>query len=192
MSGSWDQAVFDRIYAGADDPWDFQGSAYEQAKYAATLAALGVRRFANALEVGCSIGVQTRLLAARCDRLLGLDVAPEAVRRARLRCADLPQVEIRQARVPRDWPEGGFDLIVFSEVLYFLDRNDIRLVACRVLGSLRPGGVVLLVNWTGQTDTPTTGDEAAACFLIHTADRLRTAMRQRDATYRLDVFTAAE
>jgi hypothetical protein len=34
MSLSWDAAVFDRLYAQSDDPWNFSGSAYEKAKYA--------------------------------------------------------------------------------------------------------------------------------------------------------------
>jgi trans-aconitate methyltransferase len=178
--------VFDRIYAGADDPWDFEGSAYEKAKYAETLAALPRARFTRGLEIGCSIGVQTRLLASRCNALLALDLAPEAIRRARARCADLPHVELREAQVPRDWPDGAFDLIVISEVLYFLDRADIAALAARVCGGLAPHGAVVLVNWTGQTDTPTTGHESAELFIAATAPTLRATVHRQNEGYRLD------
>ena len=54
---------FDELYAGDPDPWGFETSAYEQAKYAATIDALEGRRYATALEIGCSIGVLTARLA---------------------------------------------------------------------------------------------------------------------------------
>jgi len=183
---SWDRFVFDRIYAGADDPWQVQTSAYERAKYARTLAALPPGRFASALEVGCSIGAQTVLLAARCDRLLALDISPEAVRRARERSRDMAQVEVREAIIPRDWPDGPFNLIVISEVLYFLDRDDLILAAQRAAASLAPAGVILLVNWTGETDTPTTGDEAAELFAAAFGGKV--GLHERHENYRIELL----
>ena len=72
---SWKPEVFDRLYASNPDPWGFETSEYEQAKYADTLAQLDGRHFRSGLELGCSIGVLSRLLGPRCDRLLGLDAA---------------------------------------------------------------------------------------------------------------------
>ena len=83
---SIEPAYFDALYAADPDPWRFASSDYEREKYAATLDALPPRRFAAALEVGCSIGVLTRQLAARCDTLLALDVAEAALAQARARC----------------------------------------------------------------------------------------------------------
>jgi cyclopropane fatty-acyl-phospholipid synthase-like methyltransferase len=145
---------FERLYRENLDPWSFTTSQYEQEKYEATLSALGTKRFQMALEVGCSIGVLTSRLAARCDKLIGLDFAPSAVAAARARCARLPGVKIEQMQVPRQWPESSFDLIVFSEVLYFLDESDLRETCDRALGSLLPDGLILLVNYTGKTDDP--------------------------------------
>lgn len=117
---------FERLYRDSLDPWNLETSPYEQQKYQATLAALGDRRFSSALEVGCSIGVLTRRLAGRCDQLIGVDFVAAAVAKARARCASLPGVSIQQMQVPQQWPEGRFDLILFSEVLYFLDEYDLR------------------------------------------------------------------
>ncbi|HST73796.1 MAG TPA: SAM-dependent methyltransferase [Acetobacteraceae bacterium] len=96
---SWSPETFDRIYAADADPWKFTTSRYERKKNAATLAALGDRRFA-ALEIGCSIGVSTRLLAWRCEALLAVDVAEAALADARRRCAGLPGVRIKRRQVP--------------------------------------------------------------------------------------------
>ena len=183
---SWSPETFDRIYAADADPWKFTTSRYEREKYAATLAALGDRRFAAALEIGCSIGVFTRLLARRCEALLAVDVAEAALADARRRCAGLPGVRIERRQVPGEWPDGAFDLIVLSEVLYFLGTDDIVRTARLVAASLRPGGRALLVNWTGPTDTPCSGNEATECFIAAAAPELRSSQRGNGATYRLD------
>ena len=66
------RAHFEALYAADPDPWDFETSAYEQAKYDATIAALPPGPISTALEVGCSIGVLTERLARPCDRLLAV------------------------------------------------------------------------------------------------------------------------
>jgi SAM-dependent methyltransferase len=188
VSQSWDAAVFDRLYEASDDPWDFQGSLYEQEKYARTIEALGGARFGHALEVGCSIGVLTKLLAARCGQMLALDGAARALALARARCAGSAHVAFAQASVPRDWPEGSFDLLVFSEILYFLNEADIGAVARMARRSVTPGGTILLVNWTGETDTPSTGDAAAEMFMAATG--LPNRLAHRAESYRVDVLQA--
>ena len=179
---------FEDLYSAKPDPWGFSTSDYERDKYAATLAALGDRRFRHACEVGCSIGVFTRLLAPRCDSLLAIDVAPAALVQARARCADLKQARFRRMRIPGEWPSGRFDLILFSEVLYYLCPADIRRAAAQALASLEPGGRVLLVHWTGETDYPCSGDDAAALFIAAADPHLRPILQQRQPEYRLDLL----
>ena len=170
---SWRPEVFERLYADHPDPWRFETSPYEQAKYADTLAQLEDRRFGSALELGCSIGVLSRMLAARCDRLVGLDLAEAALARARRRCAGLDHVVLRRAVLPDDWTDpaqhGAFDLVLVSEMLYFLVPDDIDRLAGRCVAASLPDCTMLLVNWTGPTDTPTTGDQAAERFAAFAA-----------------------
>lgn len=182
---------FARIYAGSADPWDYGGSAYEQAKYDRTIAVLGSRRFAAGLEVGCSIGVLTHRLAMLCDRLTGIDIVEAPLAAARTRCAEQPWVDFRRMAVPADWPEGRFDLIVLSEVLYFLAPADLDRCAARVAATLRPQGTILLVNWLGCADDPSTGDEAAHRFIAALGSRAVVAGQERHAGYRLDLLRAA-
>ena len=182
---SWPAELFDRLYAERADPWRFETSPYEQDKYAETLARLGQGRFERALELGCSIGVFSKLLAGRCGQLLALDAAAAAVAAARTRCVGLAHVEFRRATLPQEWPEGSFDLIVVSELLYFLSPDDIALLARRSAAAAAEGCTVLLVNWTGETDTPTTGDEAARLF-IAAATGFSADPPLRRPSYRLD------
>ena len=163
-----DAAHFDRIYAGSADPWGYETSAYEAGKYAATLDALPRRRWGAALEVGCSIGVLTLRLAAICDRLTAIDGAARALGRCRARLAPQPHVDVRHGRVPVDWPDQPYDLIVLSELIYYLPEPDIHAIAKLTGQALRPDGHAVLVNHTGRTDTPLTGAEAEALFVATT------------------------
>ncbi|WP_342106864.1 class I SAM-dependent methyltransferase [Methylobacterium sp. SI9] len=181
---------FAGIYASDADPWRFTNSDYERDKYAATLAALPQPRYRSAFEPACSIGVFTRALAERCDRLVATDLVPAAVEAARARCADRPNVEIRQGAVPADWPEGRFDLIVLSEFLYFLAPPDLAGLVRRAGDAIEPGGDIVLVHWLGVTDYPQSGDEAAEGFIAQAAPFAGLLHQARTAAYRLDVLRA--
>ncbi|HQT85554.1 MAG: hypothetical protein B7Z58_08625 [Acidiphilium sp. 37-64-53] len=184
---SRDAAYFAALYDANPDPWNFIGSAYEHRKYQATMAALEFRRFDRAFEIGCSIGVLTRQLAPHCASLLAVDIVEAALAHARARCAALPHVRFAALRVPDAWPAGDmFDLILLSEVLYFLTPDDITRVAAHVTSTLAPGGIVLLVNYTEQIDEPCSGDQAAAHFIEAAAPRLRVDLQQRHQSFRID------
>ena len=151
---------FDAMYEAAPDPWGFEDRWYEQRKYAISLAQLPDRRYRRAFEPGCSIGVLTAMLAGRCDRLLAWDVAAGAVQAAARRTRDLPNVRVERRQIPREWPEGGFDLIVFSEVLYYLGDRDLEQVLDYGVHALEPGGTLLAVHWRHPvTDYPRSGDD---------------------------------
>jgi len=183
---------FEHLYRSDPDPWGFATSDYEREKYAATLAALPRQRFARGFEVGCSIGVLTRQLAGRCDTLVAVDVAETALAQARERSAGLDGVQIARMAVPGEWPEGRFDLVLFSEVLYYLGpsggTNGIAEAARRTLACLQPGGAVLLVNWRGPTDGACSGEEAADRFIASCAGKLRHARLDRADRFRIDVL----
>lgn len=179
---------FESLYAGDPDPWRFATSLYEAEKYAHTLAALPDAHYGRALEIGCSIGVLTKQLATRCDRLLAVDAAPTALLPARQRCRDLTHVEFAQMFVPGEWPQGSFDLILLSEVIYYLDASDVEALAERVAAALAPGASAVLVHWTGETDYPLSGDEAAELFITALGDRIEVVGGERRTQYRLDIL----
>jgi trans-aconitate methyltransferase len=182
-------AYFDQLYAAQSDPWRFATSDYERKKYALTLDALPKAHYAAALEVGCSIGVFTRSLALRCDRLLAVDASQAPLQDAAQRCIDQPNVTFKQMFVPDQWPEGAFDLFVLSEVLYFLSMEDVSRLAKRVMHSLARAGEIALVHWTGPTDYPLTGDEAVEFFTREMDRSVKIVRRDRFDQFRLDVLT---
>jgi SAM-dependent methyltransferase len=178
---------FERLYAESSDPWGYDSSEYERGKYAATLGALDGRVYGRGLEVGCSIGAFTELLADRCGSLTALDFSPRAVALARERLAQHAHVRIIEASFPEQAPVGRWDLVVCSEVLYYLDRETLERAAEWLQERLLEGATVLAVDWRGPTTTePHDGDQ------VH--DLLRQslarwhALEGRQSGYRLDRF----
>ena len=178
---------FEELYASSPDPWNFASSEYEREKYQATLETID-SYYQSGLEIGCSIGIFTQTLAQRGSRLLAVDISERALRQARERCAHLSQVEFRRLALPEELPDGGFDLIVLSEVGYYWTVSDLDRFICWVPGVLWPGGLCILVHWTGQTDYPLTGDEVHDHFREATQGFLRLRRSVRHQSYRLDAL----
>ena len=179
---------FDRMYSESDDPWGFETRPYEAEKYRTTLAALPRETYRSAFEIGCSIGVLTEELGARCKSLLSVDVSERALKRARERCSHLAHVQFEIMRVPDEFPDKSFDLIIVSEVGYYWSREDLLRTRRCIVEHLDAGGQVLLVHWTPFVDDyPLTGDEVHETFR-EAGDELRHLGRQRADLYRLDLF----
>lgn len=178
---------FERLYREKPDPWRFASSSYERAKYGATVRALPRARYASGLDVGCSIGVLTAALADRCDALLGIEPVEAALAQARTHLADRPTVGFARLFVPREWPEGRFDLIVISEVLDYLGEGDLAALATRLRGALEPGGDLVLVHWVGKKKGHGTA-EASDALIAELAGSLAVTRSERNADYRLDVL----
>ena len=181
------QHYFDEVYAANRDPWDFETSAYEAEKYASSLALLPRERYRNALEIGCSIGVFTQMLAERCDRLLGIDVADKALDEARKRNRAAGHVAFERKHVPDEFPSGAFDLITVSEVGYYWCEDDL-LRACRLIAERQAeGDDLLLVHWTPKVDDyPLLGDQVHDVWL--SMPWWQPIATRPHATYRMDVL----
>ncbi|QIQ85371.1 class I SAM-dependent methyltransferase [Erythrobacter sp.] len=178
--------TFDGLYRRDPDPWDCATSRYERVKRSATLAALGERDYESALEIGCGAGLLTRELARRCRRLVALDVSEVALAQARTHCSGARGITFARCEVPRDWPHGRFDLVMLSEVLYFLTRAEIEEVSRMAHDALEEDGACVLVNWTGENDLPVCGQQAAEIFARAAGWQSR---RCREAQfYRIDVL----
>ena len=178
---------FDRMYAANADPWDFAGRWYEERKRAITLASLPRPRFRRAFEPGCSVGLLTEQLAARCDELLASDVSLVAVEAARSRLANQPRAHVERRRVPSDWPDGDFDLIVVSEIAYYCSESDAGELGRAVSRSLTEDGVLVLCHWLHPVDDyPLTG--VTAQRLVVEASGLDSLARHQEADFVLDVM----
>ena len=140
-------SAFDQRYRDEGDPWGYRTSDYEHQKYAATLAACGEGPFAAALELAGSIGVFSAQLAPRCRELTTIDFSEPAVIEARRELAAFPQATALLGEIPAALPERRFDLIVASEILYYLEPAALEVTLARLPDLLEVGGRLVVVHW---------------------------------------------
>jgi SAM-dependent methyltransferase len=181
---------FESVYAAAEDPWSLASRWYERRKYALTLAALPREGYARGLEVGCSVGVLTALLAERCHELLALDIAASAVHTTAARTGHLPQVSVQQRALPGAWPAGRFDLIVLSEVLYYLGADDAHDLLQKAARALEPQGSLIAVHWRHPVaDYPRSGDQVHDALAAQSRELgLARTVRHEELDFLLDVY----
>lgn len=139
--------IFDGVHSREPDPWHYTTSWYERRKRALTLAALPAEHYASGLELGCSIGMLTADLAARCTNLLAVDASGAALEQAAERLAPFPGVAARQLTLPGEWPDGSYDLVVMSEVGYYLAADELDVLLERIRESVVPGAALVLCHW---------------------------------------------
>lgn len=180
-------SYFDAMYDGAADPWGFASRWYERRKYAVSIALLPRERYQRAFEPGCSIGVFTGMLAQRCAAVLSCDAAVAAVAAARARTRQLPHVRVERRLIPRDWPPGRFDLLVFSEFLYYFGDRDLAEVLDLGVAALRPGGTMLAVHWRHPVaEYPRDGDDVHR--VLAARRHLARLVSHREPDFAADVY----
>jgi SAM-dependent methyltransferase len=145
-------------------------------------------RYASGLEIGCSIGVLTELLARRCDRLLAVDTSLRPLIRAEQRLTGQDHVRFRQMEVPSSFPGERFDLIVLSEVGYYWGYGDLERAIDCIENGMNPGATLILVHYTPYVpDYPLTGDEVHEAFSRQLLSCYHVR-GERTERYRLDVW----
>ncbi|TFW19377.1 SAM-dependent methyltransferase [Duganella callida] len=143
---------FQQLYQRDDDPWQVRRRWYEQRKRQLLLASLPAQRYRHVYEPACGNGELTAALAVRAERVTASDVSPTAVKLTRERLARKPgghaQVSVHCQRVPQDWPlDARFDLIVISEMAYYLSRVDLAQLRDCCINTLTADGVLVLCHW---------------------------------------------
>ncbi|HTT95614.1 MAG TPA: SAM-dependent methyltransferase [Solirubrobacterales bacterium] len=179
---------FERLAHESADPWNYATSDYEQGKYRTTLEYLP-ERTGRTLELGCSIGVFTAMLAPRCERLLAVDFSPTALDRARRRLRGAPQVEFACRRLPEGMPAGPFDTIVCAEILYYWSAELVREGLRRMEEALAPQGTLLAVHWRHPDERRAlTGDDVHE--FLDAGTKLRLEASRTTTDYLLDRWVA--
>jgi SAM-dependent methyltransferase len=189
-----DVEYFEALYRRAGDPWNYHDSWYERRKYAITLASLPRARYRLAWEPACSIGVLTRALAGRADRVLASDASPSALEKAALgvppeRPEGDGRIEWSLATLPGPLPApaGAADLVVLSEILYYLGAEDRAAVLASAHEVLAPGGDLVVVHWRPRADDAhLSGDEVNAW--VRARPGWFALVRHDDEAFVLDVL----
>lgn len=181
---------FEALYHDSEDPWGFRHRWYEKRKRELTLAMLPRQRYRHIFEPGCANGELSVDLARRCERLLCSDASPTAVALARQRLQGHDHAEVVTGQVPGDWPDEQFDLIVLSELGYYLDELDLRRMLRRCRESLTDDGAVLACHWLHPIlDCPLDGRDVHQLLDKHL--QLKRTIRHEDADFILELWCQA-
>jgi SAM-dependent methyltransferase len=177
---------FDNLYLAKDDPWDLATKWHDQRKYAITVASLPRERYRSGYEPGCSIGLLTRLLAARCDAVLAVDSVESAVRQTRENVREFPHVSAESADLPAELPDATFDLIVVGDLLYYLSATDLDACVDGLIERLEPGGDLVSVHFRDRAGGSYDGSQVHAAL----AERpgLDRVVHHEDEWFVLDVL----
>lgn len=175
-SDTYSETYFDALYSDNTDPWEYQTRWYEKRKRDMCLAVLPQAQYGNAVELGCGNGVFSELLARRCQDLVSMDGNNNAVQLAKQRLAGLSHVKVIQGIIPsalltleetllatyslsEDSLSNGrlankspFDLIVISEILYYLSLKDIDTVIAWIKQNLAIDGTLICCHWRYPID----------------------------------------
>lgn len=149
---------WDGVYE-SEDPFFFDSNPRESLKYERTLALCGPGPFGRAMEIGCAEGAFTERLAPRCRRLDAVDISAVAVQRAAERTKGFPGVSCERRALPSELESGAFDLIVASDVLYYLSLADLGASLSSFEQALAPGGALVLVHYAPPMGALLDGDE---------------------------------
>lgn len=185
---SLDAQYFADLYASSDDPWAFRTRWYERRKRDLLLASLPRQHYERVFEPACANGELSVLLAERCASLMCQDIDPTAVGLARQRLRAAHHAQVEQGHLPGDWPGGQFDLIVLSEIGYYLDPTAWLQVIEQSVASLTGDGALLACHWRHPiAGCPQDGREVHALLARHLP--LYPTVRHEESDFLLEYWT---
>lgn len=138
---------FDTIYKESDDPWQYKTRWYEERKRQICTALLLKSHYEKALEIGCANGFFSSRLADRTYQLVCLDANQKAVNLTKKRLENHGHIRIECKSVPDEFPNETFDLIILSEVAYYLSQNELDQLILKLQQALNDGGMLLTCHW---------------------------------------------
>lgn len=146
MNKPIDVEGFEKMFAVDPDPWNYATSRFERYKRDVLMRAVGLETYGRGLELACANGENTAVLSSRCLRLLALDASQTAIRLAEARNQGSFRIQFRHAVLPDEMPRGPFDLIVVSELLYYLRPDDLERLLMQLRQAVAPSGRIVFLH----------------------------------------------
>ncbi|ACF14311.1 Methyltransferase type 12 [Chloroherpeton thalassium ATCC 35110] len=139
-------AVFNWFYKFSSDPFDLEKSDYEAHKFALVAKCVQEIHVKNALDIGCGTGVLTEKISHFCTHILGIDFSTEAIETAKNRCAGQSNIRFLAADIRAFQPPETYDLVLCSEVLYYVGEPDLEKFLGLLHVALSENGRLIVVD----------------------------------------------
>jgi SAM-dependent methyltransferase len=143
---SIDVAGFERKFQANKDPWNYRYSTFERHKRSVLLKACGLNKRGRGLELGCANGEATSELARHCLRFVAVDGSVTALAEAKRRVRRDQKVKFILGVLPEQMPRGPFDLIIVSELAYYLAPHALAKLKTYLLRALGRRGRLVVLN----------------------------------------------
>ncbi|RIJ22299.1 class I SAM-dependent methyltransferase [Henriciella barbarensis] len=137
---------FEQKFEADADPWQTWNSKYEAVKRASLAKAIGPRPYGRGLEIAAGNGSNTLMIANKTRRLIATEGAPAGAALVRKASQGEPHIRVVIHDVADRLPADAFDLIVISELLYYLGSEPFEMLAREVSRTLQPGGRLVLLH----------------------------------------------
>jgi 2-polyprenyl-3-methyl-5-hydroxy-6-metoxy-1,4-benzoquinol methylase len=183
---------FERLYLESPDPWNYRSSPYECQKYERVLAcALKLRNASErALEVGCSIGVFSRMLTNHFDKVTAIDISKEALAAATRYNRAVKNVRFMHRDLQSLDTHDRYDVIFCAEVLYYIGERDVEIVCRQLDKHLSARGVILLVTGVSRDQSDSAYfDGWADIFGAHFQQTFKEVVQEPVRPYVIAVFS---
>jgi hypothetical protein len=136
-----------RAHLAAEDPWSLDTNTYEQIRFGLMLDLIRAKEgiYESGLEIGCAAGSFTVRLLSLCKKLHVVDCEARAIEKCRQRLGNNGEVRFSLADISEctTWCDS-YDLIVVSEVLYYLETAERVAATVKTIASwLRREGVLI-------------------------------------------------
>lgn len=127
------------------------------------------------LDFGCGIGRASRAMTARGAEVIGLDVSPAMIAEARRRSGG-PRYVVGSGRGLDGFADSSVDLILAADSFPYLVASDLlETHIAEAARALRPGGSLIVFNWSYRGDVAADAAEAARLAADHGFEILRSA-----------------
>ncbi|WP_447505642.1 class I SAM-dependent methyltransferase [Acinetobacter pittii] len=183
------RVYFEDLYRHNNDPWGYDFHWYEARKRQICLALLTKPRYLKVLEVGCSNGHLSFHLAQRADELVCIDVSERAVQLASARLQEFEHVVVENRKIPEDYSIQKFDLILISEMAYYLSKDELHQFIEKLKYSLNDGGEILCCHWRHEIqDFDLNAEQVHQAFQQHFP--FHHYLSLNDPDFMIDLWTA--
>jgi len=180
---------FEDLYRHNSDPWGYDFHWYEARKRQICLALLTKPRYPKVLEVGCSNGHLSFHLAQRAEELVCIDVSERAVQLASARLQEFEHVVVENIKIPEDYSIQKFDLILISEMAYYLSADELHQFIEKLKHSLNDDGEILCCHWRHEIqDFELNAEQVHQAFQQHFP--FHHYLSLNDPDFMIDLWTA--
>lgn len=139
---------FDAIYRTQADPWQIGAADSERYNLYFDLIEAAATARGTLVDIGCGFGAFLARFSGRFQRLIGVELAAEAIAKGRQRFPAIEFVQGSAGALAQALPgEARYDAVVFSDVIYYLDEAEKHAALRWIAGHLSPDGLGFIAAW---------------------------------------------